>query len=68
LRVKFVAENFGIVDAEGYLAAPGRIESLTHLVMKLKKLKEWQIVRVFWLIEIVIGLGTIGLVHFEILL
>jgi UDP-N-acetylglucosamine--dolichyl-phosphate N-acetylglucosaminephosphotransferase len=59
LRGRFRSETFGEVDDQGYLYYNNRTESLTHLVMKLRKLKEWQLVAVFWFIEILIGIGCI---------
>ncbi len=58
-RGHFRAENYGTVDEEGYLTYEGRIESLAHIVMKWKKLKEWQIVAVLWIVEIIICVTTI---------
>lgn len=44
LRGKFKAENFGVLQKDGTLTAPSKkIQSLTHVIMKLGKFKEWQI-------------------------
>ncbi len=44
LRSKFKAENFGILQKDGTLKAPyKKVYSLTHIVMKLGKFKEWQV-------------------------
>jgi len=45
------AQSFGKTDKEGFLGYEGRIESLTHLVMKVIRLKEYHLVFVFWLVE-----------------
>lgn len=43
-RSKFKAENFGIIQKDGTLKAPyKKTYSLTHVVMKLGKFKEWQV-------------------------
>jgi UDP-N-acetylglucosamine--dolichyl-phosphate N-acetylglucosaminephosphotransferase len=54
LRSKFKAENFGIPDNHGYLNHKGKIYSLSHIVMKKLKLKEWQLVMFFWMVELAI--------------
>jgi UDP-N-acetylglucosamine--dolichyl-phosphate N-acetylglucosaminephosphotransferase len=51
-RGHFRGENYGTIDEDGNLTYEGRIESLAHVVMKWKKLKEYQIVAVLWLVEI----------------
>jgi UDP-N-acetylglucosamine--dolichyl-phosphate N-acetylglucosaminephosphotransferase len=44
LPSKFKAENYGVIQKDGTLKAPeGRPESLTHVVMKLGRFKEWQV-------------------------
>jgi UDP-N-acetylglucosamine--dolichyl-phosphate N-acetylglucosaminephosphotransferase len=55
----FKAENYGKIDGDGRLSYDGRIESMAHLVMKWKKLTEWQIVAVLWLVEIIVCVLTI---------
>lgn len=55
----FKAENYGKIDEDGSLTYDGRVESMAHLVMKWKKLKEWQIVAILWLVEIVVCVLTI---------
>jgi len=55
LRSKFKAENFGILQADGTLKTPYKKSySLTHVVMKLGKFKEWQISGIMILLEIVV--------------
>ncbi len=44
MRSKFKAENFGVLQKDGTLKAPYKKSySLTHVVMKLGKFKEWQV-------------------------
>lgn len=57
LKGRFNAECFGTPDENGYLRYDGRTESLTHIVMKKWKLKEWEVVGVLWGVEALIG-GT----------
>lgn len=52
LRGHFRGENYGQVGEDGQLSYEGRIESLAHLIMKWRKLKEWQLVAVLWITEI----------------
>ncbi|MEE9223700.1 MAG: UDP-N-acetylglucosamine--dolichyl-phosphate N-acetylglucosaminephosphotransferase [Thermoplasmata archaeon] len=58
-RGRFKGENYGMIDEEGNLTYEGRIESLAHLVMKWKKLKEYQIVAILLLVEIAVCLVAI---------
>jgi UDP-N-acetylglucosamine--dolichyl-phosphate N-acetylglucosaminephosphotransferase len=51
LRGHFKGENYGTPDEEGYLTHEGDIESLTHYIMKNKKVKERQLVWILWGIE-----------------
>ncbi|MFW6141542.1 MAG: hypothetical protein ACOC53_03165 [Candidatus Saliniplasma sp.] len=51
----FKAENFAQPNKEGYLKSRNhKIESLTHLLVKHFKLKEWQLVSIIWGVEIVL--------------
>ncbi len=51
LRGHFRGENYGIPDKDGYLTYKGKIESLTHLIMKKRRVKERQLVWILWAIE-----------------
>ncbi|MEE9150279.1 MAG: hypothetical protein V3U20_00405 [Thermoplasmata archaeon] len=51
LRGHFQGENYGTPDKEGYLSYEGRTESLTHLIMKKRRVKERQLVWMLWSIE-----------------
>ncbi|RLG21357.1 hypothetical protein DRN74_02220 [Candidatus Micrarchaeota archaeon] len=42
-RSKFKAQNFGKPDKKGRLHYDGKVYSLTHIVMKLFRPKEWQL-------------------------
>ena len=56
---RFKAENYGRINGKGRLAYQGQVESIAHLVMRWKKLTEWQIVAVIWLVEIIVCVSTI---------
>lgn len=62
LRGHFKSENYGRLDSQGRLIWDGRIESLAHAVMRVKRLREWQIVVVLWGIEAALSTGIILLV------
>ena len=51
IRGHFQGENYGTPDEEGFLSYKGKIESLTHLIMKKRKVKERQLVWILWSIE-----------------
>lgn len=51
LRGHFQSENYGTPDKEGFLSYSKRSESLTHLVMKKKRIKEKHLVWLIWGIE-----------------
>jgi UDP-N-acetylglucosamine--dolichyl-phosphate N-acetylglucosaminephosphotransferase len=59
VRGRFMGENYGTPDDEGRLTYSGRIESLAHALMKWKKLKEWQLVAILWVVEIVVCTAVI---------
>jgi UDP-N-acetylglucosamine--dolichyl-phosphate N-acetylglucosaminephosphotransferase len=52
-RARFDAENYGQVDADGYLRYDGPIRSLAHVVMRYRRLKEYQVVAMLWGLEAV---------------
>jgi UDP-N-acetylglucosamine--dolichyl-phosphate N-acetylglucosaminephosphotransferase len=58
-RGKFRAENYGQPDSEGRLHHQGRIESLTHAVMRRRPMKEWHVVAVLWCLEAAVGAGVV---------
>jgi len=55
LKGRFNAECFGTPDKNGYLTYDKRTESLTHIIMKRWRLKEWEIVGILWGVEAMIG-------------
>jgi UDP-N-acetylglucosamine--dolichyl-phosphate N-acetylglucosaminephosphotransferase len=63
-RGRFRAENYGTPDKEGKLHYDGRVESLTHLIMKKRPMKEWRIVFLIWCIQGIIGAGLVLKVAF----
>ncbi len=55
IRSKFKAENFGKIQKDGTLKPPyDKNYSLTHVVMRMGKFKEWEIVLILILFEFVI--------------
>jgi UDP-N-acetylglucosamine--dolichyl-phosphate N-acetylglucosaminephosphotransferase len=64
LRGHFRGENYGIPDKEGYLTYEERIESLTHLFMKGKKIKEQKLVFIIWGIEGILCVIVLAMVGF----
>ena len=59
-RGRFRAENFAYVESDGRLSYPGRIESLTHLLIRSRRLKEWQVVAILWGIEAAIVVALLA--------
>jgi UDP-N-acetylglucosamine--dolichyl-phosphate N-acetylglucosaminephosphotransferase len=51
LRGHFHGENYGVPDKDGFLTYKDNIESLTHIFMKRKKIKERKLVMILWGIE-----------------
>ena len=60
VRGRFQAENYGTPDGEGRLHYSGEVESLTHVIMKRRPLKEWQIVAAVWGIEGLVAAAVIA--------
>jgi len=55
LRSRFKAESYGILQEDGTLRPPGeKIYSLTHLVMRLRPLHEWEVTLVLVSLEALI--------------
>ena len=59
-RGHFQGENYGTPDNAGRLRHSGRVESLAHLVMKRRPMKEWQVVLVLWCLEAALCAVIIG--------
>ena len=53
-RTRFKGECYGIPDKQGYLTSPKKVESLTHIIMKIK-LRETQIVLLFFAFQFIIS-------------
>ncbi|HYS74049.1 MAG TPA: UDP-N-acetylglucosamine--dolichyl-phosphate N-acetylglucosaminephosphotransferase [Thermoplasmata archaeon] len=53
-RGHFQGENYGELGPDGRLGWRGRVESLVHLVMRWRRLREWEVVAVVWAMEAVI--------------
>jgi UDP-N-acetylglucosamine--dolichyl-phosphate N-acetylglucosaminephosphotransferase len=45
---RFHAENYGHVNPDGTLDWTGKVQSVTHLVMRGGRLREWQVVVLLW--------------------
>jgi len=60
LRRRFTTESFGKLDKFGYLRYYGPVTSLTHVVLKLRRFKEWQVSAFFWGVEFVIGVVLVA--------
>ncbi|WP_238024921.1 MraY family glycosyltransferase [Metallosphaera javensis (ex Hofmann et al. 2022)] len=54
-RTKFKGVSFGQVNPDGTLTWSGSPNSLTHVVMKLGRFREYQVVAVLWSVEIVMA-------------
>jgi UDP-N-acetylglucosamine--dolichyl-phosphate N-acetylglucosaminephosphotransferase len=67
LRGHFKGENYGKPDEEGYLTYKDDIESLTHIFMKRKKIKERRLVLNIWLLEGVFCIIVLALAGFGLL-
>jgi UDP-N-acetylglucosamine--dolichyl-phosphate N-acetylglucosaminephosphotransferase len=66
LRGRFKGENYGIPDKDGYLSYEGKTESLTHIFMKRKKIKERQLVMILWGIEAILCALVLALVVVDV--
>jgi len=59
-RSKFKAESFGILMADGTLQAPyEKIYSITHVIMKIGRFRENQIVAIIIVMQILIGIAVL---------
>ena len=57
-RTKMQAESFGRIQEDGTLKAPEKIGSLTHVIMRLGKFNEKQVVYIIWGLQILVALVT----------
>ncbi len=58
-RTFMQAESFGMVQPDGTLQAPEKTGSLTHIVMRLGKFNERQVVYVLWGLQAIVVLITL---------
>jgi len=58
-RGRFQAENYGRAGSDGRLVWEGRIESVLHVIMRRRRLREWEVVLVAWAIEGVVCASVI---------
>jgi UDP-N-acetylglucosamine--dolichyl-phosphate N-acetylglucosaminephosphotransferase len=65
LRKRFSTESFGKLDKFGYLRHYGSITSLTHIVLKIQRFKEWQVTVIFWSIEFIIAITLFFILMFS---
>lgn len=56
LKSRFLAQSFGIPQKDGTLKPPERKNSLTHHVMALRPLKEYQVVALLLLLESMVAI------------
>lgn len=61
-RTRFRGECYGKPDEKGLLRPPDKAESLTHIVMKIGKLREPQVVLLFFALQFFISALTLMLV------
>jgi UDP-N-acetylglucosamine--dolichyl-phosphate N-acetylglucosaminephosphotransferase len=54
MRGSFMGENYATKSVDGFLEYHGKIESLTHVFMRIRKLREKQLVYLIWSVELVI--------------
>lgn len=67
-RTSFRGECFGVLNSDGTLSPPnpGKIESLTHIMMKLRKSTEKEIVTRFWLLEVLVGVFSVATAYLSL--
>lgn len=59
-RTKMQAESFGIIQKDGTLKAPEKIGSLTHIVMRMGRFNEKQVVLIILGLQLIVILATLG--------
>jgi UDP-N-acetylglucosamine--dolichyl-phosphate N-acetylglucosaminephosphotransferase len=60
LRGGLHAENYGTPDPAGRLHYQGRLESLTHVIMRRRPSREWQVVGILWLVEAILACAVVA--------
>ncbi len=58
-RSHFTAENYGVAAPDGRLRYEGRIESITHLLLRRGRFREWEVVGILWGIEAAVSVAVI---------
>jgi UDP-N-acetylglucosamine--dolichyl-phosphate N-acetylglucosaminephosphotransferase len=58
-RTKMQAQGFGIIQADGTLQSPPRVGSLTHVVMRMGRFTETQVVQIILGMQVVVALITL---------
>ncbi len=58
-RGHFRAENYGFVAPDGRLRYVGRIESITHLLLRPGRFREWEVVGILWGVEAAVSAAVI---------
>lgn len=61
VRGHFRSENYGRPDSLGRLHYDGPVQSLTHLIMRLKPMREWQVVTILWSVEAAVSVFVLVL-------
>ncbi len=54
-RSHFRAENYASADSDGRLRYEGRTESITHVLLRRGRFREWEVVGILWAVEAVIA-------------
>lgn len=58
-RSHFHAENYALAASDGRLRYEGRIESITHLLLRRGRFREWELVGILWGIEAIVSAAVI---------
>lgn len=67
LKGHFHGENYGIPDKDGFLTYEDKIESLPHILMKGRKIKEQKLVLFLWGLEGIFCVIVLALVGYGLL-
>ncbi len=65
-RSWFQAQSFGIPTKGGFLRAPSKSHSLTHIVMKLGKFREEQVVLTLFAAQAVVSITVFAIYYFKL--
>ncbi|HYT00837.1 MAG TPA: hypothetical protein VEO20_09255 [Thermoplasmata archaeon] len=61
-RSHFRAENYASAAPDGRLRYEGRIESITHVLLRGGRFREWEVVGILWAVESAIAAGLLLIV------